>query len=228
MKNYLVLMLLAILVACTPYAPAMTEKDSLAASEPVMMEQNAAAEAMISKNDSSMMEKEQSSMLEKTAAPETMTQKEHTSMTKTEESMIKNDSMMNADSTSMEKESMSSPNLIGGDISKYFLWDSALFEKANTDRKIIYLEFSANWCPVCKQQEKDLIVGFETLDNPNVIGFKIPYKDSETTDEHTALARKYGIAYQHTKVILIDGKVALKSPEAWSADRFVTEVNKLG
>ena len=117
---------------------------------------------------------------------------------------------------------------IAGDVSKYYHWNNELFEQANEEGKLIYLEFSANWCPICKQQEKDLVAAFETLDNPNVIGFKIPYKDSETTDEHTALARKYGIAYQHTKVIIKDGKILLKSPEAWNTERFLTEVNQLG
>ena len=119
------------------------------------------------------------------------------------------------------------PGLVGGGISRYYDWNNAMFDQAVAEGKTIYLEFSANWCPTCQSQEPHLIAGFAELNDPNVVGFKIHYKDDETTDEHTALAKQYGIAYQHTKVVLKDGKQVLKSPEAWTKDRFLEEMRKL-
>ena len=117
--------------------------------------------------------------------------------------------------------------LLGGTVSKYHQWDKTIFDKAVAEGKVIYLEFYASWCPACKKQHSELVKGFEDLSNQNVIGFRIPYKDSDTTREHEELARQYGVSYQHTKIILKDGKVVLKSPEAWDSTRFMNELKKV-
>jgi len=120
------------------------------------------------------------------------------------------------------------PRLLGGTVSKYYDWDKTTFDQAVAQNKTIYLEFFASWCPVCNQQEPELLKGFLELNDPNVIGFKIHYKDDQTTDEHVALARQYGIISQHTKIIIKNGKVILKNPEAWDKNRFLTEMKHLG
>jgi len=117
--------------------------------------------------------------------------------------------------------------LIAGDVSKYYDWDKAKFDQAIAEDKTIYLEFAANWCSSCKVQEAHLKAAFEELDDPNVIGFKIHYNDDETTAEHKALAKKYQVPYQMTKIILKDGEVVLKSPAPWEATRFLEEMRKL-
>ena len=89
------------------------------------------------------------------------------------------------------------------------------------------IDFAANWCPACQAEHPQLIMGFERLDASRFAGFRVHYKDDQTTAEHTELAKKYGIAYQHTKVVIKDGKLVLKSPEAWTADRVVSELTKL-
>lgn len=124
-------------------------------------------------------------------------------------------------------EQSTAPQLLAGAVSKYYQWDKAMFDKAVADGKIVYLEFYANWCPICKRQHPELVKGFEELNSQKVVGFRIPYKDSETTKEHEELARQYGITYQHTKVILKDAKVALKNPEEWDSARFVSELKKV-
>ncbi len=141
--------------------------------------------------------------------------------TKEEMAAMKKEGMMD-DTHMMEK------GLIGGDISKYYDWDRAKFDQAVKDGKTVYLEFSADWCGICQKQEPHLKAAFAELDNPNVVGFKIHYKDSKTTPEMEGLAKEYQVAYQHTKVILKNGKVVLKSPEAWEAMRFLKEMKKLG
>lgn len=127
-----------------------------------------------------------------------------------------------------EKPRMMEPGLIGGGVSRYYDWDKAKFDQVVADGKTIYLEFSADWCPACQNQEPQLIAGFAELNDPNVVGFKIHYKDDQSTDEHNALIQQYQIAYQHTKVVLKGGKQVLKSPEAWTKDKFLEEMRKLG
>jgi len=124
-------------------------------------------------------------------------------------------------------ERMMEPGLIGGGVSRYYNWDKTMFDKSVAEGKTIYLEFSADWCPACQSQEPQLIAGFAELNDPNVIGFKIHYKDDQTTPEHADLTKQYQIAYQHSKVVLKNGKVVLKSPEAWTKDKFLAEMRKL-
>lgn len=130
----------------------------------------------------------------------------------------------------MEKEMVETMEfgLIAGDISKYYNWDKTKFEQAVKDGKTIYLEFTANWCPVCQNQEPHLKAAFEELDNPDVVGFEIHYKDDETTPEHQSLAQQYQIAYQHSKIVIKNGEIVLKSPESWNKAKFLEEMRKIG
>jgi len=174
MKQYVLVALLALLVACAPAQPMMEKKGAMMEKPPVM-ETKAMAETPV-----------------------------------------------------MEEKRMMEPGLIGGGVSRYYDWDKAKFDQAVADGKTIYLEFSANWCAICQKQEPHLIAGFAELNDPNVVGFKIHYKDDQTTSEHQSLTEQYQIAYQHTKVVLKDGQQVLKSPEAWNKDKFLEEMGKLG
>ena len=42
----------------------------------------------------------------------------------------------------------------------------------------------------------------------------------------TALAKQFGVAYQHTKVFVKSSTRILKSPEGWDRERYLTEINK--
>jgi len=58
----------------------------------------------------------------------------------------------------------------------------------------------------------------------DVVGFRVNYNDGETDSFEEGLAREFGIAYQHTKVIIQDGERVLKSPETWNKDRYLSEL----
>jgi thiol-disulfide isomerase/thioredoxin len=106
-------------------------------------------------------------------------------------------------------------------------WDKKKFDEATSEGKIVLIDFAANWCPACQAEHPELIKGFEMLNNPDIVGFRVHYKDDQTTQEMQALAEQYQIPYQHTKVVIKDGRVVLKSPEAWTADRLVQELSAL-
>ena len=46
-----------------------------------------------------------------------------------------------------------------------------------------------------------------------------------TDADEKNLAREFGVAYQHTKVLLKNGKRILKSPETWDKARYLKEIN---
>lgn len=75
------------------------------------------------------------------------------------------------------------------------------YEKAMAEKKIIALYFTANWCPICREQE---LINMEALEDlgEDILALRVHILDSEETDETKALAEKYGVTYQHTYVIL--------------------------
>lgn len=58
------------------------------------------------------------------------------------------------------------------------------------------------------------------------MGFRVSYNDDEVTPEEKALAREFGVAYQHTKVFIKNGKQVLKAPDGWDKARYLAEIQK--
>ena len=89
------------------------------------------------------------------------------------------------------------------------------------------LYFFADWCPICKAEQKDsTLPAFNELEKDNIIGFRIHYNDGLTNERDEELAKKFGITYQHTKVILKDGKQILKDLSGWTKDKYISELSK--
>lgn len=101
------------------------------------------------------------------------------------------------------------------------------YEAALAKGKIVYLEFYANWCPICRAQEEDLIEGINKLTRADVAGFRVNFKDDQTDEDEKALAAKYKIPYQHHKIVVKDGNVVIDSAETWDAQTLISELTKL-
>lgn len=99
------------------------------------------------------------------------------------------------------------------------------FEQAKSEGKVIFLEFYANWCPICKRQKPALEQAFRELSSPNIVGFEVNYNDSETDEDEKTLARKFGVAYQHTHVIIDSSEnVLLKELTEWSKEETISKL----
>lgn len=121
------------------------------------------------------------------------------------------------------------PKLLAGTISPYYEFHPALYSKALAENKIILLYFFADWCPICKKEQTDsTLPTFNELQNSNILGFRIHYNDGKATAEEQELAKQYGITYQHTKVILKDGKQVLKDLNSWNKNKYLEELSKYG
>lgn len=116
-------------------------------------------------------------------------------------------------------------NVLAGSTSPFIEFNRVDFEKAKTDGKIIILDFYANWCPICRAEAPELYAGFDQLNERNVVGFRVNFKDSDTDTDEQALAREFNIPYQHTKVILKNGAEVARLTNQWTREDLVKAVS---
>lgn len=102
------------------------------------------------------------------------------------------------------------------------LYDTALKEK-----RVLVLFFTANWCPICREQEPVNQELFDNLTTAGVVALKVHILDSETTDETDALAKKFDVTYQHTFVILdTNGAVSYKYTGSLEKEEIIRQIEK--
>lgn len=117
-------------------------------------------------------------------------------------------------------------NVLAGNRAYYIEYNRADYERAISDGKIIFLDFYANWCPLCRTQEPEIYEVFDNLDNDKVIGFRVNYNDSDTDQDEKEFARGLAVTYQDTKIILKDGQEAFRASEFITREQLLTEINK--
>lgn len=106
-------------------------------------------------------------------------------------------------------------------------FNAADYQAAKNSGSVVVLYFYADWCPICRAEFPKMQAAFDQLDGKAVVGFRVNYKDNATDDVEEDLAREFGVSSQHTKIFLKDGQRVLKSPETWSTDRYLQEINAL-
>jgi thiol-disulfide isomerase/thioredoxin len=100
------------------------------------------------------------------------------------------------------------------------------YRAAVESEKLVLLYFYADWCSICKAEFPQMQAAFNKLTDPNIVGFRVNYKDSGTDADETALARQFGVAYQHTKVFVEGGKLLSKHPDGWDEVRYLKEIGE--
>ncbi len=116
--------------------------------------------------------------------------------------------------------------VLAGSASPYIEFNKSDYDKALSSGKVVFLDFYANWCPICRDEAPNLKSGFDNLTTDKVVGFRVNYNDSETDEDEKKLAQKFGITYQHTKVILKEGKEVSKSLESWDKETFLKTISQ--
>lgn len=82
--------------------------------------------------------------------------------------------------------------------SRYVVYTSSDKFAKNADKKRV-LFFYANWCPTCIPADANFKENASKIPQ-DVIVLRVNYNDPETNSKDKALAKKYGITYQHTFV----------------------------
>ena len=141
--------------------------------------------------------------------------------------MEKEDKMMEKDKSMMDKFGYTGKVLAGTEATKYLDFNKVDYENALKEKKKILLYFYANWCPICKREQPETFAAFNEINDPDLIGFRVNYRDSDTDADEEALAKKFGVSYQHTKVILKNGQRVGKFPDSWNKERYLEELKKI-
>jgi thiol-disulfide isomerase/thioredoxin len=108
--------------------------------------------------------------------------------------------------------------VLAGEKAPFLVFNRQDYEKALNEKKIIVLDFYANWCPECRVEAPELDAGFNALDTDQVIGFRVNFNDPETDQDEKDLAAQFKIPYQHTKVILRDGVEVFRTTDLLTRD----------
>jgi len=137
------------------------------------------------------------------------------------------EAMMEGDEEKMEGAMMDnySGSVIAGKSAPYLDFNKTDYENALKSGKVVFLNFYANWCPICRAEASEMVNGFNKLTTDNLVGFRVNYNDTETDSLEKDLAEKYKITYQHTKVILQNGKEVYNKIEQWEENDVVTNLN---
>lgn len=117
--------------------------------------------------------------------------------------------------------------LLAGFSSPYFVFVKADYDKAAADNKIIFLDFYANWCPICRAEEPVIEQGFDNLTTGKIVGFRANFNDNQTDDDEKALAKQFNIPYQHHKVIIKNGQEVVRDLNQWDAQTFTKTINSV-
>ncbi|MBT3419382.1 MAG: DUF3179 domain-containing protein [Candidatus Magasanikbacteria bacterium] len=129
--------------------------------------------------------------------------------------------------TEKNKETTYSGEVLAGKTALVIDFNQEDYNKAKEEEKNIMLYFYATWCPLCKEELKDLYAAFNDIEKENIIAFRVNYKDGETQKEEKQLAKEFGVAYQHTKIFIKDGERIHKTPETWNKVQYEEEVIRI-
>lgn len=117
--------------------------------------------------------------------------------------------------------------VIAGSASRYLAFTKADYDKALQAGKIIFLDFYANWCPICRAEAPVIEAGFNGLTTDQIVGFRVNFNDNDTDADEKALAEQFRIPYQHTKVILKNGQEVARYLDQWTKEDFEKEINSV-
>ena len=157
---------------------------------------------------------------------ERMMEKNGEMMREGDEAMTEKDNMMMKGDATGKNLQFSGKFLVNTNGSDILEYTKADYDKAVSAGKLVVLYFYANWCPICKAEYPHMEKAFMSPLSSNVVGFRVNYKDNETSSEEEDIAREFGVVYQHTKVFVKDGKRVLKDGTSWDVSRYVKEINK--
>lgn len=107
------------------------------------------------------------------------------------------------------------------DRSPYLAFAKADYDRAMEEGKLIILNVVADDCAICLAEEPELIAGFEKLQNPNVVAFRVNIRAS---DGERAIAKTLQAATLPTKSVVRNNQELLRHVEAWDREELLRAI----
>ena len=112
--------------------------------------------------------------------------------------------------------------ILAGSNPYYIDFNEEDFNAALNSQKLVILNFYANWCPSCKQEDNQIREAIkETNLLDSTVIFRINYKDWDTSEKEKELAQKYQIITQGTKVMFVNGEQTQKTPQHYTKQQYL-------
>jgi thioredoxin 1 len=108
----------------------------------------------------------------------------------------------------------SQPNPASQSKSGYVVFTPQILDQPATARRVLF--FYANWCPTCRPADQSFTQNSSQFPSDLTV-IRVNYNDDETEPAEKELAKKYGITYQHTYVLIDEQGNALKK---WNGGGF--------
>lgn len=109
----------------------------------------------------------------------------------------------------------------------YEPYSKAFYNAYTSGGDRIVLDFYANWCPTCIAGEPVFKRIIEESDF-EVHALRVNYNDSDTDEDEKALAKTFGITYQHTFIYLdANGNEINRTIGARSESQYRTDIDTL-
>ncbi|QQR78001.1 MAG: redoxin domain-containing protein [Candidatus Moraniibacteriota bacterium] len=138
---------------------------------------------------------------------------------KSDDTMMNEDASSGDDALMPEKEDAMMPD--AENAGQYEDYTKSAFDQAVGKRRVLF--FYANWCPICRPADSDIRANVAKLP-ADVAVLRVNYNDTDTDSDEKALAKEYGVTYQHTFVqIDSDGNVVTK----WNGGKMAELLNNI-
>lgn len=138
---------------------------------------------------------------------------------KSDDAMMNEDVSPKDDAMMPEKENTKMP--LTESAGQYADYVKSAFDQAAGKRRVLF--FYANWCPICRPADADIREHAMQLP-ADVAVFRVNYNDTDTDSDEKALAKEYGITYQHT-FVQIDGDGAVVTK--WNGGKMLELLNNI-
>lgn len=104
----------------------------------------------------------------------------------------------------------------------FLTYNEADFEAALTEGKDVFLDFHADWCPLCRSNLPNIEDAFDEVGNGNLIGFQVNF------DTETSLRKQFKIFSQSQLVLIPGGDVenaVVYPPGLYSKEKVLAILN---
>lgn len=143
--------------------------------------------------------------------------------------LISDESSVQLDAGARKLVGYTGEMLAGTEKTPFLDFDIDDYNLAVATRKNIVLYFYSKWCPLCFQEMSEAIFPvFNSLENENVIGFRVNINDLDTDNDERELATKFAVPFQHVKLFFVQGDVKVKQVlDLYGAEDFRQEIKDI-